>query len=130
MTTSPRGRVVWVSLRWKGLGARYRRRADASRCDGRSDFPPSHGLARPEARLQPVAVSLRAGSVPEKGTVERGVGQLPNGTLGRLDGPVKCAGINPSLVRSELLDVQTSQQILATNTVARSCACVQRAESC
>lgn len=118
-TMSLDGKVVWVTGAGKGLG-----RAIASRLvrDGGTVV----ATARSEGDLDSLAAEHPAGrvipapgSVAEEADVERIIASLPEpGSPGlpRLHGLVNCAGISPSFVRSENLDLETFENVLRTNT--------------
>jgi NAD(P)-dependent dehydrogenase (short-subunit alcohol dehydrogenase family) len=128
------GKVVWVTGAGKGLG-----RAIASRLvqDGATVVATSRSAAdltslaaeHPDGRVVPAP-----GSVADEADVERivtGITDITestvsgstNATRARLDGLVNCAGISPSFVRSENLDLDTFEKVLRTNTMGTfSCA--------
>ena len=129
MTGSLEGTVVWATDAGKGLG-----RAIATTLvgEGATVMATSRGVGQLrslQSEHGPACVVVAAGSVTDETDVERIASGLPARDSGRLHGLVTCAGISPPSVRSEDLDVQTFQRILATNSVgmfryARAAACI------
>ena len=111
------GKVIWVTGAGKGLG---RAIATAVLNAGATLVATSRSAAdlvtlRDEHGADRVVVA--PASVVDEDAIERLVADLPEANGGRLHGLVNCAGISPSFVRSERLDVATLQQILSTNTI-------------
>ena len=121
MSHSLRGKTIWVTGAGKGLG---RAIAGAAVAEGATVVATSRAeadLRSLQAAHQPGQVICAPGSVTDQDDVDRIVSTLLPGSLpdqpGALHGLVNCAGISPSFVRSESLDIDTFQHVLATNTV-------------
>jgi NAD(P)-dependent dehydrogenase (short-subunit alcohol dehydrogenase family) len=111
------GKVIWVTGAGKGLG---RAIAVAALTEGATVVATSRStddLLSLQAGHPAGRVIVAPGSVADEADVDRIVSDLSNGETGTLHGLVNCAGISPSFVRSENLDVTTFQQVIATNTV-------------
>ena len=117
MTASLIGKVIWVTGAGKGLGRAIATSVVAEGATVVATARSESDLANLQAEHPHSTVIVASGSVTSEADIDRIIGGLPDSGITGLHGLVNCAGISPSFVRSERLDVSTFRDILDTNAV-------------